>query len=337
MPWHGRIYKPGGWRVQGESNVKLPGKNNDKSLCGQGWRVARPGERTRARHAMPQQLEERQNLFCLGAGLFFTSSVLHSSHKKGPKMQALGLGRGCIPLRLHASPCRRTASPSPPAPPRPRSVTGLKTCIAAVRASAAQPAQMERKGEVKVVKLRAVEATPESFAPFGQVITASPDGDEFGPHDAQLDLSSGIPRYVIHDILPAREESNSDCVVQTRPEIRGFSSPFSPPQVLHHAVAGPAAGVLDHHPPRQRDPVPGRHRRPGLVPRGGQAVDRGWSVRAEWPGGEEALTVCRGALLPASWSSRGLRVPGFRLQVSQAEQGDLACRAFVQGGCCWFL
>ena len=99
-------------------------------------------------------------------------------------MQALGLGRGCIPL--HASHCRRTASPC--------NVTGLKTCVAAVRASAAQPAQMERRQEEQVVKLRAVEATPESFASFGQVITASPDGDEFGPHDAQLDLSRGIPR-----------------------------------------------------------------------------------------------------------------------------------------------
>lgn len=110
-------------------------------------------------------------------------------------MQALGLGRGCIPLR--ASHCRRTASPSPPAPPRPRNVTGLKTCISAVRASAAHPAQMERRQEEKVVKLRAVEATPESFASFGQVIGASPDGDEFGPHDAQLDLSQGIPRFYI--------------------------------------------------------------------------------------------------------------------------------------------
>jgi hypothetical protein len=44
------------------------------------------------------------------------------------------------------------------------------------------------------VKPRAVEATPECFAPFGQVIAASPDGDQFGPHDAQLDLSRGIPR-----------------------------------------------------------------------------------------------------------------------------------------------
>jgi len=115
-------------------------------------------------------------------------------------MQALGLGRGSIPL--HVCRCCRTAaaSPSAPAPPRPRNATGLNTRIAAVRASAAQPAQMERThGEepARVVKLRAVEATPESFAPFGQVIAASPDGDQFGPHDAQLDLSRGIPRFYI--------------------------------------------------------------------------------------------------------------------------------------------
>ncbi|KAF3321905.1 hypothetical protein FCM35_KLT14121 [Carex littledalei] len=52
-------------------------------------------------------------------------------------------------------------------------------------------------GSPREVKLKAVEATPESFAPFGQVISSSPDGDEFGPHDAQLDLSRGIPRFYI--------------------------------------------------------------------------------------------------------------------------------------------
>lgn len=114
-------------------------------------------------------------------------------------MEALALarGRGCVPL---ASRCRRFASPSPPSPPRTHNAgtRRLKTCIAAVRASAAQPAQMEQpREETKVVKLRAVEATPESFASFGQVIAASPDGDEFGPHDAQLDLSRGVPRFYI--------------------------------------------------------------------------------------------------------------------------------------------
>lgn len=59
------------------------------------------------------------------------------------------------------------------------------------------PARMERKQEedaVEVVTLRAVEATPESFAPFGQVVSAGSDGAKFGPDDAQLDLSRGIPR-----------------------------------------------------------------------------------------------------------------------------------------------
>ncbi|KAJ3669136.1 hypothetical protein LUZ60_011086 [Juncus effusus] len=49
----------------------------------------------------------------------------------------------------------------------------------------------------KEVKLKAVEVTPEGFAPFGQVISCSADGDEYGPHDAQLDLSRGIPRFHI--------------------------------------------------------------------------------------------------------------------------------------------
>ena len=47
-----------------------------------------------------------------------------------------------------------------------------------------------------VVKLKPIEATPESFQEFGQVIEASPDGDEFGPADAQLDLTSGTPRFL---------------------------------------------------------------------------------------------------------------------------------------------
>lgn len=124
----------------------------------------------------------------LGAGL----SPLRST-KKGPNPRGRRWARASGASPLHASRhCRRTASPSAPAPPRPCNViTRLKTSIAA---GAAQPAQMERRQEEKVVKLRAVEATPESFAPFGQVIGASPDGDEFGPHDAQLDLSRGIPR-----------------------------------------------------------------------------------------------------------------------------------------------
>ncbi|XP_051116338.1 uncharacterized protein LOC127241367 [Andrographis paniculata] len=50
-----------------------------------------------------------------------------------------------------------------------------------------------------VINLNPIDATPETFKEFGQVIEASPDGDEFGPADAQLDLSRGIPRfYIMH-------------------------------------------------------------------------------------------------------------------------------------------
>ena len=44
------------------------------------------------------------------------------------------------------------------------------------------------------LKLTPIEATPETFKEFGQVIGVSPDGEKFGPQDAQLDLSRGIPR-----------------------------------------------------------------------------------------------------------------------------------------------
>jgi ureidoglycolate hydrolase len=39
--------------------------------------------------------------------------------------------------------------------------------------------------------------TKEAFAPFGQVAYAEDDGAEFGPDDAQLDLSQGTPRFYI--------------------------------------------------------------------------------------------------------------------------------------------
>ena len=54
----------------------------------------------------------------------------------------------------------------------------------------------DSKAKAEVVEVKAMEATAESFKEYGQVIEASPDGDEFGPQDAQLDLSRGIPRYI---------------------------------------------------------------------------------------------------------------------------------------------
>ncbi|KAA8534350.1 hypothetical protein F0562_031823 [Nyssa sinensis] len=71
------------------------------------------------------------------------------------------------------------------------------------RIKIAREESMELSGESKpppaVLKLKPIEATPETFIEFGQVIEASPDGEEFGPQDAQLDLSRGIPRfYIMH-------------------------------------------------------------------------------------------------------------------------------------------
>ncbi|XP_074586996.1 uncharacterized protein LOC141842905 [Curcuma longa] len=48
-----------------------------------------------------------------------------------------------------------------------------------------------------IITLKPIEATPESFAPFGQVISASSDGDKFGPQDAQLELQRGVPRFYL--------------------------------------------------------------------------------------------------------------------------------------------
>jgi len=48
-----------------------------------------------------------------------------------------------------------------------------------------------------VVTIKAIEATPANFKDYGQVVEPSPDSRGFGPHDAQLDLTQGIPRFSI--------------------------------------------------------------------------------------------------------------------------------------------
>ncbi|KAL9230515.1 hypothetical protein vseg_005854 [Gypsophila vaccaria] len=59
---------------------------------------------------------------------------------------------------------------------------------------------MEEEKEVKELKVKAIEASEESFKEYGQVIEASPDGALFGPRDAQLHLSRGIPRFYIMNL-----------------------------------------------------------------------------------------------------------------------------------------
>ncbi len=46
-------------------------------------------------------------------------------------------------------------------------------------------------------RLPAQPISPESFAPFGQMIFPSADGASFGPQDAQLQLDGGVPRFYI--------------------------------------------------------------------------------------------------------------------------------------------
>lgn len=60
---------------------------------------------------------------------------------------------------------------------------------------------MENCGEeervIKVLRLEAIEANPQSFQDYGQVIEPIPDSQGFGPLDAHLDLSRGTPRFYI--------------------------------------------------------------------------------------------------------------------------------------------
>lgn len=57
----------------------------------------------------------------------------------------------------------------------------------------------KKEMEKTIMKLKAIEATAENFAEYGQLIGATADGVEFGDEDAQLDLNNGIPRlYILH-------------------------------------------------------------------------------------------------------------------------------------------
>ncbi|KAL3652063.1 hypothetical protein CASFOL_001744 [Castilleja foliolosa] len=63
----------------------------------------------------------------------------------------------------------------------------------------ATPVITDVSAALSVIRLKPIEATPETFQEFGQVVEASRDGDEFGPCDAQLDLLRGTPRfYIMH-------------------------------------------------------------------------------------------------------------------------------------------
>jgi len=49
----------------------------------------------------------------------------------------------------------------------------------------------------RVLTLIAQELTPEAFLPYGQVVRPVADNANYGPDDAQLDLSRGVPRNMM--------------------------------------------------------------------------------------------------------------------------------------------
>jgi ureidoglycolate hydrolase len=54
---------------------------------------------------------------------------------------------------------------------------------------------------VKTIDLKILPLEPETFAAFGQVIKPAVDGTPFGPDDAQLELSRGVPRFYILPLM----------------------------------------------------------------------------------------------------------------------------------------
>ena len=87
---------------------------------------------------------------------------------------------------------RRVFSPTPHV-----SRVGASRPSLGPRPSARVRAASESSATLESVVITAEPITPEAFAPFGQVISAEEDGAEFGPDDAQLDLSQGTPRFYI--------------------------------------------------------------------------------------------------------------------------------------------
>ncbi|KAG6404694.1 hypothetical protein SASPL_136947 [Salvia splendens] len=98
--------------------------------------------------------------------------------------------------QLSLPPPKYAFIPPPTFPSRRRSYPLIKFSR---RMAATETGESAAPSSPAAIRLQPIEATPESFREFGQVIEASPDGDEFGPLDAQLDLSRGIPRfYIMH-------------------------------------------------------------------------------------------------------------------------------------------
>jgi len=67
----------------------------------------------------------------------------------------------------------------------------------------------QQQQKKRVIRLKAIDATPANFKDYGQVVGASPDGALYGPLDAQLQLNLGTPRFYIMNLTGRALRFNS--------------------------------------------------------------------------------------------------------------------------------
>lgn len=103
--------------------------------------------------------------------------------------------------------------------------------------------------DVRLVQLAAQELNPESFAPYGQVVGPTEDGTKFGPQDAALEISQGVPRvYVmrLHDKPP-----HFDCITHHAAVTQCLGAIGSSTDPWYIAVAPPS--LKGSSPPSEED------------------------------------------------------------------------------------
>lgn len=101
------------------------------------------------------------------------------------------------------------------------------------------------------VALPAQPISPELFAPFGQLITACADGAEFGPGDAQLELSGGIPRFYIMELRQRGRRFHQ--ITRHRRCTQCLGAIANQPWLIAVAPPGPSDAPRPRHPARLRD------------------------------------------------------------------------------------
>jgi len=96
------------------------------------------------------------------------------------------------------------------------------------------------------VDLKVRPLTAEAFAPFGTVMAALADGVPFGPADAQLELSSGTPRFYVMRLetrgRTVRAITRHRCVTQALASVGGhpWLLAVAPPLRVDDPEAEPA-------------------------------------------------------------------------------------------------